>query len=45
MAGRETPATKAARRAGISFTVLELELAPPDLAALTSAETAALARR
>jgi Cys-tRNA(Pro)/Cys-tRNA(Cys) deacylase len=64
MAGRETPATKAARRAGIRFEVLEyehdtasesygleaaerleLELAPGDLAALTHADTAPLARR
>jgi hypothetical protein len=41
MAGRETPM---ARRAGIPFQVLELELAPGDLAALTSADTARLTR-
>ena len=45
MAGRETPATTAARRAGIAFRVLELEPAPGDLAALTSAATARLTRR
>jgi prolyl-tRNA editing enzyme YbaK/EbsC (Cys-tRNA(Pro) deacylase) len=66
MAGRETPATKAAKRAGIDFRVLEyehdaasesygleaaerrgleIELAPGDLASLTGADTAALARR
>jgi Cys-tRNA(Pro)/Cys-tRNA(Cys) deacylase len=62
MAGRETPATKAAKRAGIRFEVLEydhdaasesygmdaaerLGLAPADLAALTGADRAALARR
>lgn len=51
-AARDTPATSAARRAGVAFSVfvsagrrgLEIELAPGDLVRLTIAEVRALRR-
>jgi hypothetical protein len=45
MTGKGTPATTAARRAGIDVTGLELELAPGDLVSLTGAVVAPIGSR